>query len=111
MKLNGWVAGLVLCAGLASGQTAPELHARGILPGWSYDQSAADDINLLNGNLVYQVPLYKFPAGPAGQTMTFGLTYNSTFTIRRRTSISGPPRRAEGGRIRICTWRKKASVR
>src|SRR5215831_15461915 len=51
---------------------------RGILPGDSYHSSTdGEEINLLYRNLVYRLPIYKFPAGPGGQSFELDLVYNS----------------------------------
>src|SRR5258708_630239 len=59
------------------GLTAQNFPARGFLPGNTFDLSQTEDINLVSGNMIVRAPLYKFPPGPAGQSMEIGLVYNS----------------------------------
>ena len=79
----------------SSAQIFPE---RGFLPGVSYDSSSSDDVNLFSGNMIYRVPVYKFPPGPAGQSMEVDLVYNSfiyepvqTELVQGNTIIVGAP--------------------
>src|SRR5579863_25242 len=62
------------------GQTSTAINpipATGILPGSSQVVSNDDDISLNSGNLLYKLPLYRFPNGPGGVPMEIGLVYNS----------------------------------
>lgn len=66
---------LLLAAALPSAaQLFPD---RGFLPGAPITSSDTDDVNLRNRNMIYQVPIYKFPPGPGGMSFDYTLVYNS----------------------------------
>jgi RHS repeat-associated protein len=67
----------LLLSSVAMRLDAQNFPDRGFLPGESFDVSSTDDINLISGNMIYRVPIYKFPAGPGGQSATIDLIYNS----------------------------------
>ncbi len=70
---------------------------RGILPTSSMDSGDQDAVNMQTGFLLYNVPLYRFPAGHAGGTFDFGLVYNSAIWGPATPPYSYTPDAAGGG--------------
>ncbi len=93
----GAVLGLMLLGTHpANGQssTPPDINPRGFLPDSLIQHSETDDIDLVSGNLVYQVPMYKFPAAPGSVPSGIGLVYNSslyTFSSMTETESGFSP--------------------
>src|SRR5262245_1521761 len=69
-----WLLASFFALSAANGQTLPD---RGVIPTSFYHASENEDVNLVNGNMRYKVPLYKFPPGPGGQSFQIDLIYNS----------------------------------
>lgn len=70
---------------------------RGILPTSSTDSGDQDAVNMQTGFLLYNIPLYRFPAGHAGSTFDFGLIYNSAIWGPATPPYSYTPDAAGGG--------------
>jgi len=79
------LAGLLAAApGLLRAQEAGKPE-RGFQPARTYTVSEVETINIINGNLIYEIPLASLPPGRGGMSLGVKLLYNSALYNTQRS--------------------------
>jgi RHS repeat-associated protein len=68
---------LLVAASSAYAQWTKAMPGRGRVPGASFDGTGLESVNMVNGNVLLNIPLTSLPAGDAGSSVDLSLTYNS----------------------------------
>jgi hypothetical protein len=72
-----------------SAQTPDNMPSRGLIPTGLFAVSDVETINVVNGNVLFRIPLAALPPNRSGLTAGFNLTYNSQiYDIQRDPGVS-----------------------